>query len=58
MKHLFYILALFVAVSCTKNDEKEQESSAIPTIDIEKGLKDFKVRKLSDFAKKIRYVRL
>ncbi len=57
MKHLFYILVLFVVISCTKGNE-EQENSSVSTIDIEKELKDFKIRKLSDFAKNLRYVRL
>ncbi len=49
------LMGIFLLGACNPSNEK---NNSIPIIDIEKGLKQFKIRKLSTFARKLRYVRL
>ncbi len=58
MKKIVSILAICsvcILGACSSSQEK---ANSVPVINIEKGLKQFKVHKLSTFAKKLRYVRL
>ncbi len=58
MKKIVSILAVCSVCflgACSSSQEKD---SSVPVINIEKGLKQFRVHQLSTFAKKLRYVRL